>query len=76
MFKIAPIQSRELQEECANKCGTSYKEGAFAYTMNDSNSGELMGFSQFISGMFTIVGTLGILFFLNWIVALAVFCPA
>lgn len=47
MFKISPIQSQELQEECANKCGTSYKEGAFAYTMNDSKSGELMGFSQF-----------------------------
>ncbi len=36
--------------------------------------GLLMGFSQFVSGLFTIVGTLGILFFLNWIIALALFC--
>ena len=47
MFKIAPIQSVQLQTDCAKKCNTTYKDGAFAYTMNDSESGELMGFSQF-----------------------------
>lgn len=47
MFKISPIQSIELQKECAYACGTTYKEGAFAYSMNDSSTGELMGFSQF-----------------------------
>lgn len=47
MFKIAPIQSVDIQIECAKKCNTEYKPGAFAYTMNDSDSGELMGFSQF-----------------------------
>ena len=47
MFKISPIQSSELQKEYAHKCGTEYKTGAFAYSMNDSESGELMGFSQF-----------------------------
>ena len=47
MFKISPVQSPELQIECARKCNTEYKDGAFAYSMNDSESGELMGFSQF-----------------------------
>jgi hypothetical protein len=47
MFKILPIQSPEAQIECAHKCNTEYKEGAFAYSMIDAKSGELMGFSQF-----------------------------
>ena len=47
MFKISPIQSRELQESCAEKCNTVYKDGAFAYVMADSQTGEIMGFSQF-----------------------------
>ena len=47
MFKISPIQSPEIQKKCAAACGTKYKEGAFAYTMNDAESGSLMGFSQF-----------------------------
>ena len=50
MFKIAPIQSPEVQKECAKLCGTNYKDGAFAYSMNDSDTGELMGFSQFEIG--------------------------
>ncbi len=36
--------------------------------------GLLMGFSHFLSGIFTIIGTLGILFALNWIVAITIFC--
>ena len=47
MFKITPIQDAELQKECARICGTTYKPGAFAYTMNDADTGEFMGFSQF-----------------------------
>ncbi len=47
MFKISPIQSAELQRECARKCNAEYKEGAFAYAMNASDTDELMGFSQF-----------------------------
>ena len=47
MFKISPIQSKELQSSYAEACDTSYKDGAFAYAMNDTESGELMGFSQF-----------------------------
>ncbi len=47
MFKISPIQSPEAQIDCARKCNAEYKEGAFAYSMNDAESGELMGFSQF-----------------------------
>ena len=50
MFKISPIQSPELQKEYAEKCGAKYKEGAFAYSMNDSSDGELMGFAQFEIG--------------------------
>jgi hypothetical protein len=47
MFKITPIQNVELQKECAEICGTTYKPGAFAYTMNDSDTGAFMGFTQF-----------------------------
>lgn len=47
MFKISPIQSVQLQQECAKQCNTEYKRGSFAYSMNDSETGMLMGFSQF-----------------------------
>ena len=47
MFRISPIQSVEEQIKCAKECNTEYKEGAFAYTMNDSETGAIMGFSQF-----------------------------
>ena len=47
MFKITPIQSAEDQMIIAKRCNTEYKEGAFAYAMVDSDTGELMGFSQF-----------------------------
>ena len=47
MFKIAPIQSIEEQTIVAKECGSEYKTGAFGYAMCDSESGELMGFSQF-----------------------------
>ncbi len=47
MFKISPIQDKQLQKECAVLCGAEYFQDAFAYTMNDAQTGELMGFSQF-----------------------------
>ena len=47
MFKIAPIQSKSEQEKYAYACGTVLREGYFAYSMVDSESGALMGFSQF-----------------------------
>lgn len=51
MFKISPIQTKEEQKKCAEITGAQYIESCFAYSMRDSGSGELMGFSQFdISG--------------------------
>ena len=47
MFKISPIQSPDEQITCALKCNSEHKPGAFGYKMNDSETGELMGFSQF-----------------------------
>jgi hypothetical protein len=47
MFKIAPIQIKDEQALVATECGSEYKDGTFAYAMRDSESGELMGFSQF-----------------------------
>ena len=47
MFKISPIQDSETQKKCAEACGAEYKENTFAYTMNDADTNELMGFSQF-----------------------------
>ena len=47
MFKISPIQSPEEQALVAGACKSEYKAGAFGYAMRDSESGELMGFSQF-----------------------------
>ena len=50
MFKIAPIQDRETQAKHAKVCGTEAKDGFFAYAMTDTESGKLMGFSQFEVG--------------------------
>lgn len=47
MFKISPIQNTDIQIKCAEECGSKYKDGAFAYSMNDSDTGRIMGFSQF-----------------------------
>ena len=47
MFKIAPIQNKDEQKRCALLSGTDLREGYFAYAMTDSESGVLMGFSQF-----------------------------
>ena len=47
MFKISPIGSFEEQKACANECGAIPVSGYFAYSMRDTETGELMGFSQF-----------------------------
>ena len=50
MFKIAPIQDKQTQARCAEICGTVARDGFFAYAMTDTESGSLMGFSQFELG--------------------------
>ena len=47
MFKITPINDKELQKQYAAECGAEYKADFFAYAMTDAESGEIMGFSQF-----------------------------
>lgn len=47
MFKISPINSKELQKKYAAACGAEYIPDFFAYSMIDSETDELMGFSQF-----------------------------
>ena len=50
MFKITPIQDFNTQSLYAEKCGTTAKEGLFAYSMLDLENGELMAISQFEIG--------------------------
>ncbi len=51
MFKITPIQDKEIQKKFALECDMEYCEDLFGYSMIDQESGELMGMSQFdISG--------------------------
>ena len=50
MFKITPISDPKLQSLYAEKCGTVAREGLFAYSMIDVESGELMAISQFEIG--------------------------
>ena len=47
MFKIAPINERDIQKKYAEICGAEFLDGFFAYAMTDNETGELMGFSQF-----------------------------
>ena len=47
VFKISPIQDKELQKKYAAACGVKFYPDAFAYSMIDEASGELMGMSQF-----------------------------
>ena len=46
MFKILPIQNKNEQIEISAKCGSSYQDGFFAYSMKEED-GRLLGFSQF-----------------------------
>ena len=47
MFTISPINEEAKQKEYSKAVGTAFREGFFAYAMTDSESGELIGFSQF-----------------------------
>ena len=47
MFKISPIQTQEEQILVAKACGAEYRIGTFGYAMRDSETNDLMGFSQF-----------------------------
>ena len=47
MFKISPINDKNLQKEYAEACGAVFIPDFFAYSMIDNETGELMGFSQF-----------------------------
>ena len=47
MFKISPIQDKELQKKYAEDCGAEFCPDLFAYSMIDNDTGELMGFAQF-----------------------------
>ena len=51
MFKISPIQDKEIQKKYAEACGTEFCPDLFAYSMINQDDGELMAISQFdISG--------------------------
>ena len=47
MFKISPIQDEKMQKEYLEACGSTLRDGYFAYAMKDEETGELMGVSQF-----------------------------
>lgn len=47
MFRITPINDIKTQAEYATSCGTTIKDGYFAYAMINVETGDLMGFSQF-----------------------------
>ncbi len=47
MFKISPIQDKEVQGQFADACGCELRPEMFAYSMVDNETGEIMGFSQF-----------------------------
>ncbi len=47
MFKISPIQDKDIQKRIAEECGCEYREEMLAYSMVDAQSGATMGFSQF-----------------------------
>ena len=47
MFKISPIQDKELQKQYAEASGSTFCPELFAYSMINNETGELMGFSQF-----------------------------
>ena len=59
MFKITPINDKQIQKQFAEACGAKYNEDFFAYAMTDAESGEIMGFSQFeIDGDFGYISSL------------------
>ena len=50
MFKITPINDKNLQMEVCNLCGAIFRPEAFAYLMYDIESGKVMGMTQFDIG--------------------------
>ena len=50
MFKITPIQDKDLQKKLCELFQAEYRPDAFAYQMFDIESGEIMGMSQFEIG--------------------------
>ena len=59
MFRISPINDKNLQAEYAALCGVELISDYFAYSMTDVETGELMGFSQFeILGSYGYIATL------------------
>ena len=50
MFKITPIQDKDLQKKICLLCGADFRPDTFAYQMYDIDSGEIMGMSQFEIG--------------------------
>ena len=59
MFKISPIQDKELQKKYAEDCGAEFCPDLFAYSMINQENGELMGMAQFdISGESGYIKTL------------------
>jgi len=47
MFKISPITDPKIHMEYTRALSIPYRDGYFAYAMNDVETGELMGLSQF-----------------------------
>ena len=47
MFKISPIQDKQLQKKYAEECGSKFCPDLFAYSMINQETGEFMGMSQF-----------------------------
>ena len=59
MFKISPIQDKELQKKYADECGAEFCPELFAYSMINQDNGELMAIAQFdISGKTGYIRTL------------------
>ncbi|MBQ9070349.1 MAG: hypothetical protein IJY23_03265 [Clostridia bacterium] len=47
MFKITPVQDRELAKAYLDACSAVLLEDTFIYAMTDCESGNIMGISQF-----------------------------
>lgn len=81
--KIVNGVALRLRNDCAEKIGTlplKYLDshpsgetvGIVIGDVEQITDGLLMCFTQLLTGVLTVLGTLGILFYLNWIIALAV----
>lgn len=57
MFTIKPVQNEEAARGAVTACGGEYTGGTFVYEMRDSESGALMGVTQFDIGETGIILT-------------------